>query len=174
MTTRVVRDRTHGTTLNKSRARPERGVPHGNGPPRGPDSRPIVAAVEGSDVSVTAAREAARLAAELGAPLVFVYVRRRPWPGFGVPYHQRRLNAEMAKARRALNAALGAANEEGVASEWEILEGETATRVVDFAGHRNARLMVLGSRRRRIGRSVSQRVIQASDRPVVVAGSLGS
>jgi nucleotide-binding universal stress UspA family protein len=45
--------------------------------------------------------------------------------------------------------------------------------VLEFARHRGARLVVLGSRRRWIGRSVSRAVIRAADRPVVVAGSSG-
>ena len=168
--TTPVRDRTLATTFRR-RPRHGRRSPHGGlGRQRERDNRPIVAAVDGSDVSLTAAREAARLAAELDAPLIFVYVRRRPWSGLGVPYYQRRLNAEIATARRVLRAALAAAREEGVAAEGEILEGRPARRVVEFAGHRDARLVVLGSRRRRIGWSVSRRVIHAADRPVVVAG----
>ena len=164
-----VRDRTLATTFG-SRVPRGRRSPHGGlGPQRESDRRPIIAAVDASDVSLTAAREAARLAAELDAPLIFVYVRRWPWAGLGEPYYQRRLNVEMATARRALDAALAAAREEGVAAEDEILEGRPARRVVDFAGHRDARLVVLGSRRRRIGWSVSRRVIHAADRPVVVA-----
>ena len=135
-----------------------------------PDSRPIIAAVDASDESLTAAREAARLAVELEAPLIFVYVRRWPWAGLGAPYYQRRLDAEMATARGALGAALAAAREEGVEADGEILEGSPARQVIEFAGHREARLVVLGSRRRRFGWSVSRRVIHTADRPVVVAG----
>jgi nucleotide-binding universal stress UspA family protein len=40
---------------------------------------------------------------------------------------------------------------------------------LEFAGHRGARLVVIGSRGRRFGRSVSTGVIRASERPVVVA-----
>jgi nucleotide-binding universal stress UspA family protein len=104
-------------------------------------------------------------------PLVFVYVRRRPWGGLGAPFHQRRLDAEMATARRALDDALAAAGEEDIVAEGEILEGHPARRVIEFARQRDARLLVLGARRRRIGRSVSRRVIRAYERPVVVAGA---
>jgi len=138
---------------------------------RGLDVSPIVAAVDASDSGLTAARAAARLAGELDVPLVFVYVRRWPWGGLGAPYHQRRLDAEMATARRALGAALLAADEEGIVAEGAILEGRPARRVIEFARHRDASLLVLGSRRRRLGRSVSGRVVRAADRPVVVAGT---
>jgi transposase len=90
---------------------------------------------------------------------------------FAKPYHQRRLNAEMACARRVLGAAKAAAQRAGVAAEGEILEGAPARRVLEFAHHRRARLIVLGSRRRRFGTSVSRRVIRSADRPVVVAGA---
>ena len=136
-----------------------------------PDVSPIVAAVDASDSGLTAARTAARLASELEVPLMFVYVRRWPWSGLGAPYHQRRLDAEMATARRALGGALVAAAEEGIVADGAILEGRPARRLTEFARHRDARLLVLGSRRRRFRGSVSRRVIRAADRPVVVAGA---
>jgi nucleotide-binding universal stress UspA family protein len=49
------------------------------------------------------------------------------------------------------------------------VEGDAAGLVLEFARSRRARLLVVGSRRRRFGRSISRRVIRASDRPVVVA-----
>jgi len=42
--------------------------------------------------------------------------------------------------------------------------------VVEFARLRGARLVVLGSRRSRLGRSVSRNVIRDADRPVLVPG----
>ena len=47
---------------------------------------PIVAAVDGSAAGTVAAEAAVRLAARMDAPLVFVYVRRRP-AGCPVPAH---------------------------------------------------------------------------------------
>jgi len=168
MPTPVLRSKPFAASRERTRA--ARGAPEGAaGSVRARDDRPIVAAVEASGASVAAAREAAQIAVALDAPLVFVYVRRWPWDGLGAPYHQRRLDTEMDTARRALAAALTAAEEKGVAAEAEILEGKPARRVLEFASHRDARLLVLGSRRRRIGRSVSRRVIRTADRPVVVA-----
>lgn len=61
---------------------------------------PIIAAIDGSSASQHAIDAAVRLAVELNAPLMFVYVRRGP-PGFlGTPVFQRRLTAKMAQARR--------------------------------------------------------------------------
>src|SRR5207245_1878599 len=67
-------------------------------PPAGADDRdapvatlsggaPIVAAVDGSPSSRAAVETAARLGRELGAPVLFVHVRRGD--GFGAPFSQR-------------------------------------------------------------------------------------
>lgn len=111
---------------------------------------PIVAAVDGSTGSTAAVETAVRLAAEMDAPLVFVYVRRGP-PGFlGAPVYQRRLTAAMARARHVLDRALRAAACAGVAAEGEILEGSPRKRILEFARDRGARLVVVGRRRRRL------------------------
>jgi nucleotide-binding universal stress UspA family protein len=135
-----------------------------------PEAAPIVVAVDGSRAAAAAAQAAIRLARELPAPLVFVYVRRGPSTAFGEPYYQRRLDAEMRAGRRALGDALALAERAGVSATGEQLAGRPARRVVEFARIRGARLVVLGSRRRRLGRSVSREVIRSTDRPVIVAG----
>ena len=135
---------------------------------------PVVAAVDASASGAAAARTAISLAGRLGAAVVFVYVRRGPSAILGEPYYQRRLDAEMATAKRALGDALTAAERAGVAASGEELDGPPARRVVEFARLRGARLVVLGSSRRRFRRSVSRRVIRAADRPVVVAGAPAS
>jgi nucleotide-binding universal stress UspA family protein len=141
---------------------------HGAGSPE-PDTAPIVAAVDNSSASAAASRDAVRVARGLRAPVVFVYVRRDPSSMLGEPYYQRRLDAAMAAGQRALSAALAVADQAGVPAAGEVLEGDPARRVLEFARLRDARLVVLGSRRRLLG-SVSRRVIRAADRPVVVAG----
>ena len=98
---------------------------------------------------------AVRLGRELGAPLVFVYVRRGPAGFWGSPVYQRRLTAEMTRARRALDTALAAAERAGVDAEGEILEGTPRRRILEFADDRGARLVVVGTRGRRLRRSVS-------------------
>jgi nucleotide-binding universal stress UspA family protein len=133
------------------------------------DHAPIVAAVDGTAASRAAVNTAVRLGRELGAPLAFVYVRRGPASFWGSPVYQRRLTAEMNRARRVLDAALSSAERAGVYAEGEILEGKPRRRILEFAGDRGARLVVVGSRGRRFGRSVSTGVIRASERPVVVA-----
>jgi nucleotide-binding universal stress UspA family protein len=136
---------------------------------RAPTAEPIVAAVDESPASRAAVEEAVDLAAELEAPLVFAYVRRGPSGVFGRPVYQRRLTTENQRARRVLDRALQIANTAGVEAETEILEGSPAQRIAEFARDREAQLVVVGSRRRRIGPSVSRAVTRAADRPVVIA-----
>jgi nucleotide-binding universal stress UspA family protein len=132
---------------------------------------PIVAAIDDSSASRGVVETAVKLAAELNASLVFVYVRRGP-PGFlGRPFFQRSLTAKMTRARRSVDRALRAAAQAGVDAEGEILEGAPRKRILQFASDRDARLIVVGSRRRRFSRSVSRGVLRAAEGPVVVARS---
>jgi nucleotide-binding universal stress UspA family protein len=132
-------------------------------------SSPIVAAVDGSAASRAAIGEAVRLSAELRAPIVFVYVRRGPASYLGTPVYQRRLSKELARARHVLDRALGVAREAGVPATAEILEGPPRRRIAELARDRDARLVVVGSRRRRLWPSVTSGVVRAAGRPVVVA-----
>ena len=132
---------------------------------------PIVAAIDDSSASRGVVETAVKLAAELNASLVFVYVRRGP-PGFlGRPFFQRSLTAKMTRARRSVDRALRAAAQAGVDAEGEILEGAPRKRILQFASDRDARLIVVGSRRRRFSRSVSRGVLRAAEGPVVVTRS---
>lgn len=155
--------------------RPLEASPFGTGASRPlsvePEAAPIVVGVDNSDPAGAAARAAVHLARELTAPLVFVYVRRGPASALGEPYYQRRLDAEMSAGRRALGDALAVAERVGVSAAG--LAGSPARRVVELARIRGAQLVVLGSRRRRLGRSVSRDVIRGADRPVIVAGRTG-
>lgn len=128
----------------------------------------IVAAVEPRTARAVG-DTAARLARELGAPLVFVTVRPRVPTMLGDPYYQRRLTRGLFRGRKALDTALAAASRHGVMSSGEILEGDTAAQIVEFARARRTRLIVIGQRRRRLRPSVFLRVIRASEQPVVVA-----
>jgi nucleotide-binding universal stress UspA family protein len=129
---------------------------------------PIVAAIDGSTAGWHASHAAVRLAVELNAPLTFVYVRRGPAGFLGTPVFERRLTRKMAQARRVIDHALRGAARAGVEAEGEILEGSPRKRIVEFASDRSARLIVIGSRRRRLGRSVSCAVVRATRRPVLI------
>ena len=135
---------------------------------------PIVAAVDGSDSGLAAARTAARLALTTRAPLVLVYVRTGPPGWLGRPYFQRRLDSEMDVAGRALSAADAVARSEGVLPTSEVLEGAPARRIREFANARDASMVVVGRRSQRLKMSVSRRVIRevaGLARPVVVASA---
>jgi nucleotide-binding universal stress UspA family protein len=138
-----------------------------------PSARPVVVAVDDSSAAEAAVRDGVRLASDLAAPVVFVYVRRGPSAALGEPYYQRRLDAEMRIGDRAIDAALAAASRARVPASGEQLAGNPARRVVEFARLRGARLVVLGSRRRRLRRGVARGVIRSADRPVLVAGRTG-
>ena len=137
------------------------------------EDAPIIAAVDGSASGAAAARAAIPIAERLGAPIVFVYVRNGPSSAVGEPYYQRRLDAETASANRALGDALAAADRAGVTASGEVLDGPPARRLVEFAGIRGARLLVVGPRRPwRFGRSVSRKVQRDADRPVFAADAM--
>jgi nucleotide-binding universal stress UspA family protein len=87
----------------------------------------------------------------------------------GEPAYQQRLSKELARASRTLQAALAVAASEGVDATAEVLEGSPRRRIVEFARDRQARLVVVGSRKRKLTPSVSRRVVQRAGRPVVVA-----
>jgi nucleotide-binding universal stress UspA family protein len=140
-------------------------------PPPDTSARPIIVAVDGSPGALAAAESGARLARQTAAPLVLVYVRERPRGWIGEPYHQRRLDAEMAIGEAALARARAAAERHGADISTEILEGAPARRIREFAEARDARTVVVGTRRRRLTRSVSQKIIRDSKRPVLVAAA---
>lgn len=135
-------------------------------------SAPIVAAIDGSAASRPAIESSVRLARELDAPLVFVYVRTGPAGILGEPVYQRRLTREMARARGVVDAALARAHSAGVEATAEILEGVPARRITELARQRRSRAVVVGSRDRRLRRSVSRRVSGSAGRPVVIARRL--
>jgi nucleotide-binding universal stress UspA family protein len=101
--------------------------------------------------------------------VVFVYVRRGPPDALGEPYYQRRLDAEMRLGDGAIAAGIAAARRAGVPASGEQLHGTPARRLEEFARLRDARFIVVGARRRWLGRSVSRSVIRSADRPVLVA-----
>jgi nucleotide-binding universal stress UspA family protein len=133
---------------------------------------PIIAVVDGSAAGRVAAGTAARLAREASAPLVLVYVRTGPPNWLGRPYFQRRLDQEMDTGRAVLADALKAAEREGVIATVEILEGKPARRVRELAELRDARMLVVGTRRRRLRPSISRRLVRRSRLPVLVVPAI--
>jgi hypothetical protein len=88
-----------------------------------------------------------------------------PLGGVGQAVCQRRLTRAITNARRALEPPCILAND----AEVEILGGSPSRRIAELAAARGAQLVVVGSRRGRLRRSVSHRLIAASnvDRPSV-------
>jgi nucleotide-binding universal stress UspA family protein len=134
-----------------------------------PSAQPVVVAVDESPASEAAVRDGVRVAGELAAPVVFVYVRRGPSAALGEPYYQRRLDAEMRIGDRAIAAGIAAARRAGVPASGEQLHGTPARRLKEFAQLRDAQFIVVGARRRWLARSVSRALIRRADRPVLVA-----
>jgi nucleotide-binding universal stress UspA family protein len=131
-------------------------------------ARPVLVAVDDSSAAESAVRDGVRLARDLAAPVVFVYVRRGPSAALGDPYYQRRLEAEMRIGDRVIGAGLAAADRAGVPANGEQMHGTPGPRLAEFARLRGARFIVVGARRRWLGRSVSRAVIRRADRPVLV------
>jgi nucleotide-binding universal stress UspA family protein len=129
----------------------------------------IVAALDNSPASEAVVDAAVELSAELAAPITFVHVRRGPSAILGQPLYQRRLTAQMALSRVVLDAALDTARRAGVAADGEVLEGVPSRRIVEFARDRGARIVVVGSRRRRFSPSVSRNVARACAGSVLIA-----
>jgi nucleotide-binding universal stress UspA family protein len=138
-----------------------------------PSAQPVVVAVDDSTASEAAVRDGVRVAGELAAPVVFVYVRRGPSAALGEPYYQRRLDAEMRIGDRAIAAGIAAARRAGVPASGEQLHGTPARRLEEFARLRHAQLIVVGTRRRWLARSVSRALIRRADLPVLVARRTG-
>jgi nucleotide-binding universal stress UspA family protein len=129
---------------------------------------PVVAAVE-SETAHATAEVAAQLARELKAPLTFVHVRPRPAASVGSVRSERGSVRALFRAQNALDVALPVATRWGVRAQGEIVDGNPVDELVEIATSRNARLLVVGSRRRRFRQSVSRGVLETSEVPVVVA-----
>jgi nucleotide-binding universal stress UspA family protein len=140
-------------------------------PPAGaPPARPVMAAVDGTAAGEAATAEAIVAARELGAPVVLVHVRPAPSSIWGRPFYERRLERSLRRGRQALAAAAAQAKAAGVEAQTEILEGRPARRIAELARDRDARLVIVGPRRRPALSSVLRGVAGAGV-PVVRAGS---
>jgi nucleotide-binding universal stress UspA family protein len=119
---------------------------------------PVIAAVDGSAAGRAATAEAIASARDLGAPVLFVHVRRGPSTVWGRPFYQRRLERALRKGRDALTAAAAQARAAGLEAQTELLEGSPGRRIAELARSRKAQLVIVGPRRRRLRTSVFRRV----------------
>lgn len=139
-----------------------------------PGMKRILIATDGSADARDAVEYGLDLARTGHASATVVYVRRAPRPLVGDPFYQRELTEGMHRADDAVGQALSVAADFGVEADAEILEGDPATRIIEFARIREVDLIVLGSRNRgpllaALLGSVSKDVVAHADRPVLVA-----
>lgn len=105
----------------------------------------ILIATDGSPGAWAAVEDGVALAYETGASVVFVTVRHDA-PLLGDSGYQRKLTAQLAAAREALDLAEQEAGRLGVPCETDILEGEAAQGIAAAARFHDADLVVVGSR----------------------------
>ncbi|HEX2291956.1 MAG TPA: universal stress protein [Gaiellaceae bacterium] len=136
--------------------------------------RRIVIATDGSTGAREALEQGFELAAEVGAEVAVAFVRHAPAGFLGAPYYQDVVTEEAQHARGVIADAKLYAMRYEVEPDYEVLEGDPAQAVIDFAQAREADLIVVGSRG--LGRvagvvlgSVSKEIAQRADRPVLVA-----
>lgn len=133
----------------------------------------IVIATDGSGGGRAAVASGIELARGTGAVATIVYVRQAPPPIVGDPYYQRALSAELQRARAVVEEATACADEAGVESDSEVLEGDPAEQILELARLRDADLIVVGSRplasvAKALLGSVSRAIVHHADRPVLV------
>jgi nucleotide-binding universal stress UspA family protein len=136
--------------------------------------RQFLVAIDGSEGSNAAIDEALELAYEVGAQVTFAFVRKPPSSLLGSPYYERLLSTELAKARATIDAATSKAQEIGVNTKGEILEGDPIDEILSFADNEGVDLIVMGSRGRgalagALLGSVSSGVARHASVPVLVA-----
>jgi nucleotide-binding universal stress UspA family protein len=142
--------------------------------PKEDPMKEFLVAIDGSEGSEAAIDEALDLAQDVGAHVTFAFVRKPPSALLGYPYYERLLSQELATARETLDSATDRAEDVGIESESEILEGDPVDEILSFADNRGADLIVMSSRGRgafagALLGSVSSGVVQHASVPVLVA-----
>ena len=134
----------------------------------------IVVAIDGSEGSDAAIKEAIELASAVGAQLTFAYVRKPPSSLLGSPYYECHLARDLGWARAKVDAALDQARGASLHARGEVLEGNPVDEILSFADNSRADLIVMGSRGHgalagALLGSVSSGVVQHANVPVLVA-----
>ena len=134
----------------------------------------ILVAVGGDDATLEPARVAGVMAAQCGAPLTIVSVKRPVSEALGEPYYSAAEVDQLEDAEQLLEKARATAVEAGAEQvEVEWIEGHAADRIAHYAKTGGFDLLVMGNRRR--GRlqsailgSVSAAVAAHSRVPVMI------
>jgi nucleotide-binding universal stress UspA family protein len=134
----------------------------------------ILLAVDGSEHGLHAAKVAADLARATKASMLRVVVVYDPLPpNLGEPNLSQAITARQQEAQEIVDHALKEVGEVPGEIHTEIIEGQSAEKIVDVASIRNSDVIVMGSRGRTglasalLG-SNSQKVISSAPCPVLV------
>lgn len=109
----------------------------------------VIAAVDGSDQSVAAARTAVEIARDSGAKLTFITVVRPPegWWGLeGAPPSPEVLAEAIAGGRRELNSLISTLEVADLEVDTAEELGDPAGKIIDLAEQTGADLLVIGRR----------------------------
>lgn len=133
----------------------------------------LVVGTDGSEHARAAVVEAIDLARRLDDTIVVASVSPPPPDYLGRPLWQEWVTQNQAHAREALDAAKKIVDQAGIEAEYELLEGEPAQELAQFAEARDVDLIVVGTRGMNavagvlLG-SVSMALVRRSHRPVVI------
>lgn len=139
--------------------------------------RRVLVPVDGSELSRFAAEYAVRMAAAQGSDVVFLHVVDREV--ITALTHRGTVSEIAARQQLMDNGAVYLqdaarfADEGGVAHQEQVHEGDPAAAILDAAARIRADIIVMGrlgrhGARRMLMGSITQRVIECSDRPVLV------
>ena len=141
----------------------------------GPALPVILAATDGSEASLAAGEHAVRLAGELGARLIVLYVVDED-AAFHAGIHYGDAVAELVRVGREATARVASlAAERGVECREAVVSGKPYRTIVSVADKLAARYIVLGSHggyafERAVLGSVSAKVLHLAEHPVLVVG----
>jgi nucleotide-binding universal stress UspA family protein len=132
----------------------------------------LVVGTDGSDHARAALLEAIDLGRRLDDAIVVVSVSPPPPDYLGRPLWDKWVSEHHGEAQAALDAAQAVTEQVGVEVTYELLEGDPARELADFAEARDADLLVVGTRGLGVAEfllgSVAIALVRRSHRPVVV------